>query len=255
MKAIWSGSISFGLVNIPIMLHSAITEHRFGFRMLCSKCHTPLTYIRWCPHCRKEVIWEKIVKGFKKNNGDFATLTQEDIEELKPKGASLITIKEFVDQSEISTLYIKDHYYISPGKGQSKAFFLFLEALKKSHKVAIGQFVMHEKEYLIAINTHENMLLLTTLHYQHEIRNVESLYTTKAKPSREDLTLALQLINKLTRKKFDVTKYKDTFIESLKKAIKTAKKGKKIKATQKKTHKKESLRASLQASLQEEARA
>jgi len=256
MKAIWSGSISFGLVNIPVMLHSAIKEHSFGFRMLCGTCHNALTYVRWCKHCKKEVRWDNIVKGLKQPDGNYFVLDQEAIKKLKPESTNVITIKEFVDQSEIIPLYIEDHYYLSPAKKSPSPFFLFLEALKKSQKVAIGQMVMHEKEHVVAISGHTNILLMTTLHYEYEIRQPELEYPKEAKPSKQDLTLALQLINKLTRKKFDLSKYKNTFVEDLKKAIAAAKKGKKHTIVRpKKTTKQKTLHESLRASLGREARA
>src|SRR5437868_14772884 len=112
MKAIWSGSLSFGLLNIPIHLYSAITEHRFKFNILCAVCNTQLKNVRWCPHCKKEVIWNKTVKGFKKNDGSFFIISQDTLKKLKPEKLDIITIKEFVHQSAIEILYIKDHYYV-----------------------------------------------------------------------------------------------------------------------------------------------
>lgn len=256
MKAIWKGSISFGLVNIPVMMHSAISEHKFGFRMLCARCHRPLTYYRWCTHCNKEVTWENVVKGLPQKDHSFVVLTKEIIQELKPKTIDVISIKEFVDEKEISNLYIENNYYLSPAKENNKAFFLLAEALKKAQKIAIGQFVMHEKEHLVAVSSYENVLLLTTLHYDYEIRSLETLKIKKVKTTAEELSLALQLIKKLTHKKFNLSKYKDTFVESLKKAIQAAKRGKKVKVVRpKKIVAKKTLRDSLRASLRGEARA
>lgn len=258
MKAVWSGTISFGLVNIPVQLFSAIQEHTFGFRLLHKKCHTPLTYHRYCPHCKKDVTWDETVKGLEQDDGTYLILTKEEIENLKPKKSDTIEIKEFVDHTQIHMLYINSHYYMAPIKKAEKAFFLFCEALKQSGKVAVGQFVMREKEYVVAINPYENILLLNTLNYDYEIRDIKDIALPAKTPKieKKELKLAEQLIKQLTHKTFDLSKYKNTFAQSLKKAIKDLKKGKKPKAKPKTKHKKEkSLADALRASLGSEARA
>ncbi len=260
MKAIWSGSLSFGLLNIPVQVYSAIAEHKFGFKILCGKCHTPVKNVRWCAHCKKEVAWENTVKGFKKADGSFYIMTQESIKKLKPEKMDTLEITEFVDKAEIDILYVEDHYYMMPSAKADKAFNLFSQALKKSNKVAIGTFIMHEKQHVVALSFHKNILLLNTLHYEYEIRTVPIKETKVIAPTKEELSLALLLINKLTHKTFVLSKYKDTFVEKLKKALKTAKKSKKTspkKATEKEdTHKekKSSLAASLKESLRPHAR-
>ncbi len=261
MKAIWSGSISFGLLNIPVYLYSAISEHKFGFKILCGTCHTPLKNVRWCEHCKKEVAWDDTVKGFKKDDGKFIVMTQEAIKKLKPEKMDILEIKEFVPQSEVEMLYISGHYYMAPKNEKDKAFYLFAQALEKAKKVAIGTFVMRDKEYVVAINFYKNILLLNTLHYQYEIRHFELKEMKKVKVTKEELDLALLLINKLTHKTFKLDAYKDQFVEKLKKAVKTAKTTKKTKAAKgkkvvkKKVEKKKTLVSSLKESLGKEARA
>ena len=220
--------------------------------MLCGKCHTPLKNLRWCEHCKKEIAWENIVKGFKKKDGSFFIMTQEALETLKPEKMDSITIKEFVETAEIEMLFINNHYYMLPHKEKDKAFYLFAQALKKSKKVAIGQFVMHEKEHVAAISFYKNMLLLNTLHYSYEIRTVELTEIETIKITKEDLSLALLLINKLTHKKLVLAKYKDTFVEKLKKALNSPKKATKIvgkKEALKTKTKRKSLATSLKESL------
>jgi DNA end-binding protein Ku len=262
MKAIWSGSISFGLLNIPVHLYSAISEHKFGFKILCGKCHTPLKNIRWCEHCKKEIAWEDTVKGFKKGDGEFFIMTKEEIEKLKPEKMDVLEIKEFVPQSEIEILYVSDHYYMAPKNEKDKAFYLFAQALEKAKKVAIGTFVMRDKEYVVAISFYKNILLLNTLHYEYEIRPFELKEMKKMKAIKEELDLALLLINKLTHKTFKLDTYKDHFVERLKKALKTARKAKpgkvkpySAKAIKGKVEKKKSLVSSLKESLGKEVRA
>ena len=258
MKAIWSGSISFGLLNIPVNLYSAISEHKFGFKILCGTCHTPLKNIRWCEHCKKAVAWDDTVKGFKKSDGGFAIMTKEEIERLKPEKMDILEITEFVPQPQIEMLYISEHYYMAPQNAKDKAFYLFAQALEKAKKVAIGTFVMRDKEYVVAISFYKNILLLNTLHYQYEIRSFELKEMKKAKVTKEELDLALLLINKLTHKTFKLDAYKDHFVERLKKALKTAKKakpGKIKKVVTKKATKEKTLVSSLKESLGKEVRA
>ena len=233
MKSIWKGSISFGLVNIKVRLYSAVQEHVIGFKLLCKKCHTPITYERRCSHCNKEVAWTDVVKGLKLEDGSYFILTQDKINELKPKTTQTIEIIEFVDASQIKPIYLEHHYYLGPEKSEDKPFFLFKKALEQSGKVAIGTFVMRDKQYTCAINPYESTMLLSTLNYAYEIRNVEEIPFIEAEPAKMDagqIKLALQLISQLTTKKFNLNQFKDTFAQQLKEAIK---KGKKQRVTKK----------------------
>lgn len=260
MKAIWKGSISFGLVSIQVRLYAAIQEHVLGFKLLCKKCHMPIVYERWCKKCNKPVAWQDVVKGIKQPDGSYIILTQEKIKELKPETTDRIDIVSFVDADEIAPIYLEHHYYLGPEDKDEKSFFLFKRALEKSHKVAIGTFVMRDKQYVCVINPYETTMLLTTLNYAYEIRpvaDVPQLPKKAPEMSTAELSLANQLINKLTVKKFNLAQFKDTFVEQLKAAIKKGKREKSSKKLTKrvslnKKSKKESsianvLRASLQA--------
>ncbi len=235
MKSIWKGSISFGLVSIPVRLYSAIKEHALSFKMLHDKCHTPITYQRWCPQCKKEVAWNNVVKGYKLEDGSYAVLTQEKLSELRPQTTDTITIVEFVATSAIEPIYLEHHFYLGPEKTGEKSFNLFKKALQDSRKVAIGTFVMREKEYACMINSYGDAMLLSTLNYSYEIRDVSEVPNLGAakKISPAEITLAKQLIDKLTVKKFNLAQFKDTFAEQLKAALKKSKK-EKIMSTKKK---------------------
>jgi DNA end-binding protein Ku len=231
MKTIWKGSLTFGLVNIPIRLYSATEQKTLGFKMLCGKCHSPIQYKRWCPHCKKEIPWHDIVKGIKLKNDKFFILTKEKIEELKPEKTDTIDIIEFIEKGMIDPIYFNSHYYAIPGKSGEKAYFLLQKALSSGLKYAIGKFVMREKEYVCAIEAYQKGLLLTTLNYAYEIRDIskiEALTKKIPKIDKKELELANTLINKMTKKKFDISKFKDTFAQTLKKMIKAAEKGKKV---------------------------
>lgn len=254
MKSIWKGSISFGLVNIPIKLYSAVQQHAFGFTMLHAKCHTPLSYHRWCMKCDKEIAWEDVVKGLPLKKGSYLILTQEKLAELKAVQTEQIQIVEFIDNALVPPLHINAHYYIEPTLATNSAYFLFVAALKKSDKAAIGQFVLKDREHVCAIQEYNNGLLLTTLNYAYEIKEQP---TQKMAPpmSKKELALAEQLINKLTVKKFNIESFKDSFAQKLKahlkEAEKTKKTGKKVKATKKITKAARTTKVTLLHQLQE----
>lgn len=226
MKAIWTGTISFGLVEIPIKLSSAIQSTAFGFRLLHEKCHTPLEYERWCPHCKKEVTWENTLKGFELGDGSYRVFTKEELETLKPEKTDLIDIISFVAHDAIPDIAQENHYYALPSKKENKSYFLFRDALEQSSLVAVGKFVMREKEYLCTIEPYQKGLLLNTLNYDYEIRSIKDAFELKSTPkvSKSEISLALQLIKQMTQKKFDISKYKDSYVEKLKKELKTKKK-------------------------------
>jgi len=253
MKQIWSGSISFSLVTIPVVLYSAVKEHILGFKLLCAKCKTPITYERFCPHCKKEISWQNIVKGLKLPDDSYFIITPEKLKALKPEKMDEITIKEFVPLETIDIIYFEHHYYLAPAKTGQSSFTLLCKALSETQKAAIAVFVMRDKEYICAISPYKNGLLLTTLNYAYEIVPTKEVFekVSSKKPAAADLKLAKQLITKRTVKEFDISPFKDTFAEKLKKAIKESKRKKPAKRITKKVSKatKESLTSSLKASL------
>ena len=187
--------------------------------------------------------------------GDYFILTQEKLRALKPEKSDLITIVEFVDASQIEAIYLEHHYYLGPEKEGEKAFFLFKKALQDSGKVAIGTFVMRDKQYACVINPYSDTMLLTTLNYAYEIRDIQEVPNLKAPQKFEaaELKLAKQLIDQLTVKKFNLAQFKDTFAQQLKAAIKKGKKEKistkEKEKTKVKKKKEESLITALRASL------
>ena len=252
MKVIWKGSIAFGLVNIPINIYSAISSHALGFTLLHETCHTPLKYHRWCPHCKKEVVWQETAKGIKKSDGSYLVLSQEDIAALRPEKTEEIQIAEFVDADKVSVIYFDQHYYVTPNKTGETAYALFTKALEKLGKVAIGRFVMRDKEYTCMLQPYQDYLLLTTLHYAYEVRGVEKLaFTKKVKVNPTELKLAEQFINKLAVKTFDITRFKDTFAQEIKKLLKQRTKKGTTKAKIIKPRKKPTLSEALRASIEQ----
>lgn len=225
MKSIWKGNIAFGLVSIPVELYSAVESHSLGFKMLHKKCLTPISLKRWCEYDNEEVAYQDIVKGIKLPNGNYFIMTPENIKKLKPGKSDSIDIVEFIDQSQIDFIYMDKHYYMLPTAKSEKAYFLFIAALNDLNKVAVGQFVMREKQYACLIQPYKNGMLLTTLNYAYEIRNMPEIKAEMAKPLSAELKLAEQLVSALSVKKFDISKFKDEFETRLMERIQQAAKG------------------------------
>jgi len=252
MRAIWSGSIGFGLVNIPVKLFSATQESSLDLDMLDKNGHANIRYARINKDTGKEVPWANIVKGYK-YNGEYVVLTDDDFAKVSPKKSKMIEISEFAQEEEIDTAYYDTPYYLAPTKGGEKAYVLLREALKQSKKVAIGEFVMRNKEDLCLLKAQEHVIQLLKIRFAEEIRDYSELDIPKdiaIKPA--ELKMAQALINQLTLKKFDMGKYKDTYDEELMKIVTAKAKGKKIAAPKFKIvhNKSKDLMAQLKASLE-----
>ncbi|MGZ5243901.1 MAG: non-homologous end joining protein Ku [Bacteroidia bacterium] len=222
MKAIWKGTLSFGLVSIPIKLFSAIESQSIGFKMICKKCKTPVHYKRFCEGCKEELSMADIVKGLEISKGEYIIFTQAELEKLKPEKSDRIEIQEFVDAGEIDPIYYNKVYFCAPQRSNERSYFLFKEVLTASEKIAIGKFVMREKEYVCAIRVFETGLLLTTLNYNYEIRDIKDIKELKQQPelSKAELNLAIQLVNQLYEEEFDMSEFRDTYSDQLKEMMK-----------------------------------
>ncbi len=253
MKAIWKGKLTFGLVAIDIQLLAATQTHTLGFKLLHEKCLTPITYKRWCPHCNQEVEWSQVVKGLPLPDGTYFVLTKENIQKLKPEKSTTLAIVEVVDQKAIAPIYYDHHYYLVSGAEENKAYYIFTQALADLQKVAIGQFVLREKQYVCAIQPYKHGLLLSTLNYAYEIRTAKEIEEMPAKIhiDQKELKLADLLIKQLYTKKFELEKFKDTFFVQLKKEIEAMLKGTPLKKKEKPSRvvKPSSLEEALRASL------
>jgi DNA end-binding protein Ku len=252
MKAIWTGSISFGLVEIPIKVSSAIQSQIFSFHVLHAVCHTRLEYQRWCPKCQEEVPWQDTVKGYEQENGSYRIFTKEELDRYKPEKTDRIDMIAFVPKGLIQDIFQQNHYYVLPDKANNKSYFLFHMALQMSGLVGIGRFVMREKEYLCTIETYEEGLLLNTLYYEYEIRPLAGIQEFKKIPkvANSEVKLASLLIAQMTTKKFDMSAYKDTYAEQLMKALKSKKKPAKTIKKSTVKHKKSDLESLLRGSLE-----
>jgi len=250
MKVSWKGSLTFGQVDIRVELYSAIEHHEFDFKLLHKKYHHAITYHRWCTYCDKEVAWSDIVKGIELADGSYFIMTPENLRKLKPEKTDVITVVECIDLDMIDPLLFNEHYYVLPSNIE-QSFFLFATALADLDKVAIGTFVMRDKDHVCVMRPYQDVLLLTTLNYAYEIKTLPKMQMLKTpKLPAQELKLAEQLIKKLTKKKFDITQFKDTFMTELMKKVRKLKKGIALPKEEKiKKQKAESLRNALEASL------
>jgi DNA end-binding protein Ku len=221
MKAIWNGSLSFGLVNIPVKLYAAIERRPVSFKLLHEKDNSPIEYRRWCSQHGHEVPWNEVVKGVDLGEGTFYVLSKQELGSLRPKRSESIDVQEFVAEDNLDRIWVDQHYYLGPDKGGQKAFFLLREVLVRGKKLAIATFVMREREYVAAIGPYGPGMLLTTLNYLDEVRSMEGLEGMAEKPptKRNELELAEQLIDKMTMDKLNLSKFKDNYRERLKQAI------------------------------------
>lgn len=249
MRSIWTGAIGFGLVNIPVKLFSAIQQSELDLDMLDKKDHSNIRFQRINEKTGKEVPWQNIVKGYN-YDGRYVILDDEDFKKASPEKSKMIEISEFVDESEIDSMYFEVPYYLEPAKGGEKAYALLRDALKKTGKVGLATFVLRTKESLALLKTHDKVLTLQKIRYEEEIRDTGELKIPSSTPKPAEVKMAVSLIEQLSAK-FDISKYKDTYSAELMKLIEAKAKGKKIaKPTMKVVHSRsQDLMEQLKASL------
>lgn len=229
MRPLWTGSISFGMINIPVKIYSASKEKALKFRMLDKHGHCPISYAKICRSTNQEVPYENIVKGYEYEKGDYVILTDDDFTKASPKKTKTIDIVQFSKFEEVEDKYIEKPYFIEPDSKAQKAYVLLREALKKSKKVGIAKWVMRSKEHLAMIRPEGKALMLIQLRFAEEVRNPKELELPEKKEySKQELEIAISLINQL-EKHFNIKEHHDTYTEDLKKIIDKKAKGKPIK--------------------------
>lgn len=228
MHSLWTGNLSFGLINIPIKIYSGTAGTRVEFNMLHKTDHSPIRYAKVCRKDGKELSQTDIVKGYEYKSGDYIILTEEDLKKLNAERSQAIDVVGFVKEAEIDTIYFEKPYYLEPGKGADKAYFVLRESLKKSKKVGVAKFVIHSREHLGVIKPHEDILVLEQIRYDDQIATWDKLEIPKHPSIRaKELTIATSFIEHLTEH-FDPTDYKDTFETKVKALIKQKIKGGKV---------------------------
>ena len=221
MHTMWKGTISFGLVNIPVKLHAATEDKDISFRTLHSVCNAPIKYEKVCSHCGKEVPKEEVVKAFEYAKDKYVVIEEEELRKLqKEQTDKAVEIIDFVKINEIDPIYFNKSYYLSPNEGGVKAYSLLREALQESGKVGIAKIKIRSKEQMAVVRVLENTLLMETIHYPDEVRPVRDVpnIPAEAEVSKRELDTAILLIDQLTAA-FDPSKYHDEYREAVQKLI------------------------------------
>ncbi|MEO6730264.1 MAG: Ku protein [Ferruginibacter sp.] len=226
MKSIWTGSIGFGLVNIPVKLYSAIESSTLDFDMLDKKDLANIRFKRVNEKTNKEVLWENIVKGYMLD-GKYVVLDDKDFKKAAPEKSEHIEVIQFVDEKEIDTIYFEAPYYVQPDKAGIRAYGLLKDALAKSGKVGLGSFVMRQREHVCIIRAKDDLIILNKLRFPEEIRATDELNLPASKSKPEEVKMAIALINQLT-KPFNPKIFKDEYSDKLLKIIKAKAKGKSV---------------------------
>lgn len=227
MRAIWTGAIGFGLVNIPIKLYSASQDSRLDLDMLDKKDHHRIRFKRVNEETGKEVKYEDIVKGYKYND-EYVILTDKDVESASAKKTKTIEIEAFVDIEEVDSIYYEQPYYLEPDKSGARAYALLREALRKTKKCGLAKFVLRNKESLAILKPMDDVIVLNKIRFQQEIRDTSSLTVPeKGEIKGKELDMAVALVKQLSEH-FDISEYKDNFSDELMKVIEAKAKGKKV---------------------------
>jgi DNA end-binding protein Ku len=212
MHTMWKGSISFGLVNIPIKMYAATEEKLVRFRSLHKECQTPIKMERSCPHCKKEVPWAEVVKGYEYQDDKFVVMEKDELEKLLPDQGKTIEIIDFVDLKEIDPIYFQKTYFLGAQDAKSKAYALLRKALQDTGKIGIAQITMRSKQTLAVVRVYKDCLLMETIFYPDEVREVGLVpdVPQNLDLNEKEVLMANQLIEQLTTA-FDPDKYQDDY--------------------------------------------
>src|SRR6266436_1021707 len=206
-RAIWKGSISFGLVNIPIELHTAVRDHRPRFRMLHAKDKSPVKFQRVCIRDGHPVAWEDLVKGFEYSKGHFVIVTKDDFEAAALEKTRTVDIIDFVKADEIDDRFFETPYYLTPAKGGERAYALLREAIRESERIGIAKFILRDAQHLAAVEVIEDALVLSVMRFADELVDAAQFEFPSAEGVRKaELDMAKALVNSLAAE-WDPSKY------------------------------------------------
>src|SRR5919202_5920384 len=218
-RAIWRGSISFGLVNIPIALYPATRREELKFRLLRKSDLSPVSYKRVAEKDGKEVPWDEIVKGYEYEKGKYVVLKNEDFQRVDLEATQTVDIQDFVELEEIDPMYFYKPYYLEPQKGGDKAYALLRDSLKESNKVGIAKVVIKTRQYLAGVKPEDGALVLELMHFADELADPEKLHVPKKlEAGKRELDMARALINSMSSK-WTPEKYHDDYREAVMKVI------------------------------------
>ena len=227
-RALWKGSISFGLVNIPIELHTAVRDHRPRFRMLHAKDRSPVRFQRVCIKDGHPVAWEDLVKGYEYAKGRFVVLTKEDFQAAALEKTRTVDIIDFVKSDEIDDRYFETPYYLVPAKGGERAYALLREAIREAGRIGIATFILREAQHLAAVEVIGEALVLSVMRFADELVDTANFSFPAASNIRKpELDMAKALVNSLASE-WDAEKYSDKYRENLLRIIQGKVKGKDV---------------------------
>ena len=231
LRSIWKGSISFGLVNIPIKLYTATYDKEFSFNQLDKRGHK-VQHKKWCPIENKEIPYSEIKKGYEISRDNYVIIEKEDLDKIKLKTTKTIDIKEFIDYNDFDPILVEKSYYIAPDSKASadKAYSLFVKAIKETNKIAIGKVVLREKENLVALRAYQRGMVMHQLRYMDEIKPVNEIEgmpdASQPKIDDKELSLGKTLVENLSNKEFDPSQYSDAYSKQLEQLITSKAQGK-----------------------------
>ncbi|MGM7700854.1 Ku protein [Pseudalkalibacillus sp. Hm43] len=230
MHTMWKGSISFGLVTIPIKLFAATENKDIKMRQLHKEDHSPIKYEKTCTGCEKSLEQSEIVKAYEYEPNKFVELEKDEMDALAKEQTKSIEIMDFVDLSEVDPIYFDRSYFIGPGENGSKPYTLLKTAMEESGKIGIAKVMIRSKQHLSVVRVYEKGLLLETIHFPDEVRNIDLVpdIPEEMELNDKELKMAIQLIEQLTTE-FDPEKYQDDYREALMEAIQSKVKGEQIK--------------------------
>lgn len=226
-RALWTGAISFGLVNVPVRLYSAVSEHKLHFHLVHEKDESPIGYQKICKLEEKPVPDKEIVKAFEYRKGEYVYMEDEDFEQARVEGYKTIEITDFVPYEQIDPIYFAHTYYAGPQDGAEKVYSLLVRAMEDSGLAAIAKFVMRDRQYLGALRVREGTITLEQLHFADEVRSAKEVRPKLVKVEKRELEMARQLVANFSRD-WKPEQYKDTYRDALCEVIEAKRKGEEI---------------------------
>jgi DNA end-binding protein Ku len=230
-RPVWSGTISFGLVNVPVKAFTAVRDHDVHFHQLDKKSGARIRYKKVSEKSGREVDDEQIEMGFEVADGRYVTFDKKELADLRPKSTKTIEVLDFVALEDVDPIYYERTYWLAPdGEAAARAYQLLLAAMEERGRVAIGTVAMRNKQYLTAIRPLDGVLAMSTMRFADEVvprREIEDLPARRAKPAPKELQMAVQLLDSLASD-WDPKQYKDTYVEELRDRIEAKDAGKEV---------------------------
>ena len=226
-RSIWSGTISFGMVSIPVNLFAATQDKDISFHLLHEECGNRLKQVRWCPYHERAVEWDEVARGYEYAKDEYVVLTDEDFDKLPLPSKHTIELSAFVEEREIDPIYYEKSYYLEPKPEGAKAYALLMRVLEEKGLTGLAKIAIRNKEQLCALRPQDGTLILETLYYPDEIRVEKSAEALDVRVSEREMEMATTLVNVLSDH-FDPTKYQDEYRQALMELIEAKQKGQEV---------------------------